>query len=299
MRHLLRAWRLTAKILTSQRKLWAPFILTALIELLFVGILWLAPQPPFSKVLAPPIRYFFGDKFLHYPLHLWFLYHAMKHTNLVASILVGAFMSGVACAMVRQVHEQAPLSMRGALVGREVAYGRVAFLWLVIWGITKGVMELAFRFFLVPGTRWASASVIGLTIILQALFVYAIPTAVFNDSKWWKALWQSLREMCRYPFSTFSIVLPPSALVILFAVVVSPVHVAQWMVSIAPEVAIPLVVARLVVWTIGDALLTISVAHLWCAHHASELVIEPAEVAAVPAARRKPVLELEEGPAVA
>ncbi|MDP3703053.1 MAG: hypothetical protein Q8R78_01505, partial [Candidatus Omnitrophota bacterium] len=123
MRALASVVRQTLQLFGSQRKLWVPFLVVACVEVLFLGLIWLAPHPPFSKLLAPPIRYFFGDRVLHYPAHLWFLYHAMKHTHLVASTLVGAFMTGVACAMVRQAHEGTPLSLRNALVGGQARYG--------------------------------------------------------------------------------------------------------------------------------------------------------------------------------
>ena len=96
MRAFFVTWRQTAKLFGAHRKLWLPFLAAALFESLLVLAIWLAAQPPFSKVLAPPIRYFFSDRVLHYPAHLWFLFHALKHTYLVAAVLVGAFMSGVA-----------------------------------------------------------------------------------------------------------------------------------------------------------------------------------------------------------
>ena len=298
MRSAWEAWRLTVKLVTSQRKLFVPFVIAALVETLFVGMLWLAPHPPFSRVLAPPIRYFFGDRVLHYPVHLWFLYHAMKHTNLFTSILVGAFMSGIACAMVRQVHEQTPLSLRDALVAREVPYARVTLLWLITWGLAKGTLELASKFIFIPKTIWALVGVIGLTVVLQALLVYAIPAAVFDDAKWWKALWRGLREACRHPLSTLIMVLIPSAMVIGFAIFLSPAHLAQWMVHTAPEIAIPLVAARLFVWTVADAILTISISHLWWIHRASRRAVKEVNVtiasAIIPRER-----VLQEGPAVA
>ena len=87
---LKRTFQHAAKLLGPDRALWRPFLATLLVEFLLLLLFWLAPHPPFSTLLAPPIRYVFGDRVLHYPRHLWFLYEAMKHTHLAASVLVGA-----------------------------------------------------------------------------------------------------------------------------------------------------------------------------------------------------------------
>ncbi len=265
MRSVWTAWRLTAKILTSARRLWIPFLITAVTEAFFIGLVWLAPHPPFSTVLAPPIRYFFGERVLHYPTHLWFLYHAMKHTNVAAAVAVGAFMSGLAWAMVKQSHEGVPLSLHGAIVSKQVRYGRVLILWMIAWGVAKGALELIGQYG--PKSLWMFGSMIGLTILLQALFVYAIPITVFQQTAWWKALWRGVLETVHHPVSTLLAVIVPSTLVILFAMFVSPTHIADWMLHTAPEITVLLVAARLLVWTLADTLLTITIAHLWWIHH--------------------------------
>jgi hypothetical protein len=100
-------------------------------ELFFLLLVWLAPHAPYSTILAPPVRYFFGDRVLHYPWHIWFLYHAMKHTHFVASTLAGAFMTGVACLMVQQRYAKTPVSFRDALVSPDIKYVRLLLVWLV------------------------------------------------------------------------------------------------------------------------------------------------------------------------
>ena len=267
MRALISALRHTAGLLGAQRKLWVPFLVIAFIEAMSIGLAWLAPHPPFSTILAPPVRYFFGDRVLHYPWHLLFLYQVMKHTHVVAATLIGAFMTGVACAMVRQIHEDAPVSLRAALVSRQVGYVRVVILWLITWGLAKVTMEAVSA--LAPRAGWVIWYGILLTVVLQALFVYAIPAAVFERTAWWKALYRSLRETLRYPFSTLVIVALASAPVIAFAIFTPSARVSQWMMQIAPEIAVACVAARLLVWTVADVFLTVATAHLWWVHRAA------------------------------
>lgn len=263
----------TAKLLGPHRKLWIPFLVTAVVEAVLLLGVWLAPHPPFAKVLAPPLRYFFGDRILHYPWHLWFLYHAMKHTHLIATTLVGAFMTGIACLMVRQAHAGEPLSMREALVGRRVRYGTVLFLWLLAWGLTNGALDAIARFS--PKASWVIWAAVGSALVLQALLVYAIPAVVYEGSSWWKALLQAVHETLRHPFSTFVIVLLSSLPVILFAAVASESRVADEMLKTAPEWAVAFVAGRLAIWTITDTVMTVAIAHLWWFHRAPQVSAVP------------------------
>ncbi|MBI3323719.1 MAG: hypothetical protein HYZ92_00370 [Candidatus Omnitrophica bacterium] len=270
----------------SQRRLLVPFFIVAFVQALFIGLAWLAPQPPFSILLAPPVRYFYGERVLHYPWHLWFLYFSMKHAHLFTSLVLGAFMSGVACAMVQRIHQQSSLTVHEVLATGSVRYGRMAILWLATWGLAKGLMTAMEQF--APRTPWMLWTAIGAMVVLQALFAYAIPASVFEGSPWWKALWQSLRETGRYPLSTLLVVLPPSAAVIAFSITATPNRLAQWMAHTAPEIAVALVAARLLVWTLADAVLTVGLCHLWWFHRTPAVVLESAGKA-IPEVTGKPL----------
>lgn len=270
MRAIGLALRSTWKLFGSHRKLWLPFLITALFEALLVGGVWLAPHPPFAKFFAPPIRYFFGDRLLHYPLHLWFVYHAMQYTHLVAATLAGAFFTGIACAMVQQAHQNAPISLREALVSKKVSYGHLVVLWLIAWGVANGAMKaLAIS---LKGPQLLLWSNVAALLFLQVLFIYTIPAAVFDRLPWWKALFRGLRETWRHPFSTLIIVAIPSAVAIAFSTTMPSGRVLQWMMRLTPELAIPLAVARLIVWVVIDAWMTISIANLWYFHRATQQV---------------------------
>ena len=280
MKAIGRALRSTCKLFGSQRKLWLPFLLTGIFEACLVGLAWLAPFPPFAKYLAPPIRCFFSDRVLHYPWHMWFLFHVMQYTHLIASTLVGAFLTGIACVMVKQTHDRHPISLREALVSRHVAYGRTVILWLIAWGVASGVMRgLAVT---LKGQQLLWSNVAAL-LVLQMFFIYAIPVATFESVSWWKALIRGVREVLRYPFSTLIVVALPSALAIGFSMLIPSSRVLQLMMRFVPEIAIPLAVLRLVVWIAVDAWMTISIAQLWCVHRAiPRTVLKPARSSSIP-----------------
>ena len=272
MKALLRTFQHTVRLAGSNRRLLAPFLLCAFVQACLIGLAWLAPQPPFSTLLAPPVRYFYGERALHYPWHLWFLYFSMKHAHLFTSLVIGAYMSGIACAMVQGIHQQANPTMQKALASGKVRYGRTMLLWVITWGIAKGIMVAIEQF--APKSSALLWGVIGAMMALQALLAYAIPASVFEDSPWWKALWQSIREALRYPLSTFMVILLPSAAVIAFGVAASPNRLAMWMSETTPEIAVAFVAIRLAVWTFADAFLTVGLAHLWWIHRLPAMAVQ-------------------------
>ena len=266
--------RETGRFVRSQRRLWLPFLVVAAVEVGFLLLVWLAPYRPFSFILAPPINYFFGERVLQSPANLWFLYHVMPYIHLTASILLGAFMTGIACEMVRQTHAGERLSLREALVARRVRYGRVVLIWLVTWGAAKWIMGLAFSS--APTAGLLLAGGIALAMFLQMLCVYAIPAAVFEGATWWNAILRGVRETFRHPITTLLVVAVPSGLVILFSMWATDGRLVQWMLQTTPGIAVIFVVARLAVWTVADAILTVAIAHLWWFHRAPQHALAPA-----------------------
>ena len=258
------AIRQTVKLVGSHRRLWTPFLAAALIEAALIGLVWLAPQRPFSALLAPPIRFFSREQFLHYPLHLWFMCYSMKYTHFVASVLAGAYLGGIGCVMIRQAHEGRALSFRDALASGQAHYGRLVLLWLLSWGASKLIIE---GIALLPlGPAWIFWGAVLSTILLQALFVYVIPAAVFEGRSWWRAALQGIQETARHPFSTLALVAPITAIVVVLSIALSPTFVQRWMEQSAPEVAVLAVVIKWFSWSLLDAILTVAVCHLWWAH---------------------------------
>lgn len=258
----------TFRLFGSDRKLWLPFAITAIVEAVLLGVLWIAPQPPFSKLFAPPLRYFYGDQILHYPLHLYFLYHAMRHTRLIAATLIGAFMTGVACDMVRQLHVGQRPTIREALIGKRVRFGRVVILWLISWGLAIGVARLTHQHLAhAPWVPWAGVAAL---LLLQSLVAYAIPIAVFTQAPWWRALLRSAWETLRFPLTSSLLVALPTAPLIVFAYFARESSVAEWMHRTTPEAAFAFITGRLLLWTICDAVMTVGVASLWLLRQSSQ-----------------------------
>ena len=264
------AWQRTLKAILrlfgSQYRLWAPFLLIAGFQVFLIGLVWLAPHAPYSTLLAPPIRYFSGDRVLHYPVHFWYLYHVMKQVYMVTNVVAGAYLSGLAALMVRQAHEGKAISIRDARMTGKARYFSLVALWIITWAIANGIFKGVGQIKL-PYVFLVSIN-IGLAILLQALLAYPITVAVLEGLPWWKAFSRGIVEFFRYPAQTIGVVLVPSALLIAFAFFVNESRLFKWMMDTAtPEVSLVFVFARLIIVTVVDALITLGIAYLWLFHH--------------------------------
>lgn len=255
------AIRETVLLFTRYRRLYVPFVLALMIELIGVLILWLAPHEPFSAIFAPPIRYFAHEQMLHYPWHLLFIWIQMPALHSVSMILIGSYLSGIATLMVRQAHLGLSVSMRSAFVTHQARYWRLVLIWLAGWGIAQGAMSLLAH---LPESQSVRILVsFGAMVLIQALLVYSIPAAVFNGLSWWRAILRSLSFFRSHPLTTLIFVAVPSGMIILYSIALPQSRVWALMQESAPEWVFALIPLRWLVWLLADAFMTVCAAQVW------------------------------------
>src|SRR5512137_299041 len=91
---LINTYNLVFKALTRQQKLWVPFIIFVFTELVLLMLLYVAPRQPFNAVLAPPIRAFWGERFLHYPANFLLLPKLESLLRNYLTVFLGSFLTG-------------------------------------------------------------------------------------------------------------------------------------------------------------------------------------------------------------
>jgi hypothetical protein len=193
------------------------------------------------------------------------MYHAMKHTHLVAMTLIGALMSGLACIMVEQAEQGRLPSLYRALKSKRVHYWRVVLIWLLSWGAARLIAEALPR--LLPQVGWAAVVIILALVLFQALFIYAIPYTALQSESWWRSLLSSIGLALRRPISTLVIVLIPSIPVLFSGFFFSSQAMAKVVFQTIPELVFIFIAVRLVVWTAADAFMSVAAARMVLAAH--------------------------------
>ncbi|MCI0564151.1 MAG: hypothetical protein MN733_37225, partial [Nitrososphaera sp.] len=175
-----------------------------------------------------------------------------------------AYMSGVACVMVGQIHQGKILSFRDGLINPNVRFGRLFSLLFLTWIAVSSLSKLA-SYLPFPETA-RLALTFGGALFIQVVFSYALAASIFEGSIWRNALLQGMQRALRYPLSSIAVVGIPFAAVFLFSLLVPPPRVTQWMLQRTPEIALAIAATQLFVWTVADALMTVGIAHLWWIH---------------------------------
>ncbi|MFT6355550.1 MAG: hypothetical protein ACJAXD_002546 [Cryomorphaceae bacterium] len=179
-----------------------PFVLFALLEGIALYLLFLAPQEPFSKVLAPPIARIWGEQFVHYPWHLLKLPQLFYYAKLYAlSLLPGMFLSAIVVGLVGDIKtEQVPKFRRHI----KTSFHRFIAL-TIIWGLGIGVIKL-FEFLYIQAIGWGESKtyltslqflIYFLSFWVQILFLYAIPLVILTKQSLFKALINNFRYLGR------------------------------------------------------------------------------------------------------
>jgi len=80
------------QLVKSRPKLFMPFIIFAVIDLSFLLIIYVVSQQPFNAVLTPPIKAFWGEKFLHYPYNFLLIPKLASMSRNFLSCVIGALL---------------------------------------------------------------------------------------------------------------------------------------------------------------------------------------------------------------
>ena len=179
-----------------------PFVLLALLEGIALYLLFLAPQEPFAKLLAPPIARFWGDQFVHYPGHLFLLPRLFYYAKLLLSFMPGMFVSAYFIGLIADVKLKRKTSRRYRI---KTALHRF-FALFIIWGFGMGVLKLV-EILYTQAAGWGDDSKVYLTSLqflvfflsfwAQILFLYALPLVILAGQSLFGALIGNFRYLKR------------------------------------------------------------------------------------------------------
>jgi hypothetical protein len=200
MKKALQAIRQSFGLLKNNPFLALPFVLFALLEGIALYLLFLAPQEPFSKVLAPPIARM-GEQFVHYPWHLLKLPQLFYYAKLSLSLLPGMFLSAIVVGLIGDIKtEQVPKFRRHI----KTSFRRFTSL-TIIWGLGIGALKLV-ELLYIQAISWGESKVyftslqflvFFLSFWIQALFLYAIPLVMLAKQSLFKTLINNFRYLGR------------------------------------------------------------------------------------------------------
>lgn len=254
----------TLQAFKKKPSVFTPFVIFAALEFLALMIIFLAPRMPLILVFGPPIRTFWGEKFLHYPANFLLLPKLASHSRMLLSIFAGSLLSGLA---VSRLYEKPSKTAFKKYISLFLIVFIISILFyfsvkLIAILLTKYFMDHRRLLFL--GARlWLGpiSIVINLTLalLIQAPFVYAIPALIAGEEKFIKAILKSFVFFKKHFVTTLALAGLP--MLIYIPIVILNYNTSLLIYKFFPEVILFVSLSSIVVSSlIVDPLITISTA---------------------------------------
>jgi hypothetical protein len=190
-------------------RLWPPFLLYLIVMMLIVLAIQSMFSPLLSGWLIPLATWLVNDSVLHYPQHLAYMPYTFQMLNLVPSLLLESLLTAVGVLMFVAYFRQQRLSFSLSLASARKFYPKIAIIWLVnvvlIYLLFRFLPGL-FRNFVHGSPRREIALMIGmqgLSALLSALFIYAIPLLVVRGRSLVDSFAGSFRLFFKSFFTTY------------------------------------------------------------------------------------------------
>jgi hypothetical protein len=266
-------WSSVINLLMSEPKILVPFVFLGILETIAVFVLSCAPHFPVNVLLAPPVRRIWGETYLHYPYIYELLPRMFYFGKIVIGIFFGAMTTAMAVSMAASARAKKKVCVKEAFLAVLPRYVSLFILAVILYGTVHFVMKqppfLLVRFFRTGATSllfagpktWFDVILpvfnFFLAIILQSLFIYAIPFIVLKGKKFIPAFFMGIGFFFRKFLKTLAIIAAPMILYIPVTMVRSNMSfVAD---KLGPESVIGIILAGILVGTvIVDALVTVA-----------------------------------------
>ncbi len=270
------AWGTSFSIMRHYPKIFIPLGLSMFLQLVALTVLFLSHSHPFSVILAPPISRFWGEVYLHYPFNLLILPKLFNFANIMIGILFGAFMTGITAAMVWQVMTMGIRPRIRSNFRKSIKrYFTLVSVWILLFvletAVFKGPKVLIMKYYHIYGsTIFNKGNIliavlvisILLAIIVETLFVYAVPAAVIENRRIGAAIKRSFWALKGMFFPTFFLVLTPTLFSI--GIVLLKSRIPQLIARFDnPEIALYIIVFGIIVNWLVNCLVAVSVASLF------------------------------------
>jgi hypothetical protein len=204
---ILKVFNATGNSLKNQPILFIPFLIFFIFDLISLIILYLAPRIPLSLILGPPIRTFWGEKFLHYPINFLLLPKLASLTRMGLAIFLGSLLTGLAVALVWDIYNKKQLKLKvsfGIALKKYFDLFAIVFIFTSFFYVLQKILALGLMHYFVTGHRkllflgpgvWLGPILLALNflfaVLIQSAFIYAIPLVIIEKEKLIKSLIKS------------------------------------------------------------------------------------------------------------
>ncbi|MFC2061067.1 hypothetical protein ACFLUV_00985 [Elusimicrobiota bacterium] len=254
-------WRKTVTAVKKYPVVLLPFAIILLFDFTVLAVVFLAPRHPLSLLIAPVIRAFWGDKYLHYPANFLLIPSLFNYARNFFSFFIGIFFAGAAISFLHQIDHKYVVSWRHAFRRVFKSYSRL----VIAWAVTLGIFFIVIRTFgnftgNIESKKVVFAIEFSLYLIIQIMVVFVVPSIIIENKKVYHAFIRSIALVKNNLITIVVFVVTPALLLVpsSYLLVKMPVYMNRFF----PEIALYIMIFRIIVLNIVDLVITISAAVL-------------------------------------
>ena len=237
MKLAVRVWGGVIGILRKRPGVVVPFVVGAVFSGIALWVLYLAPVRPISIVLAPPIKAFFGEKFLHYPFNIFLLPKLFYYAQLALGATTGVLITGLAIGMFKNAYREKGLSGKDNLVNSFKRYFALFGVWVIMFSLSFLSRKLTNRLFSGLSPQLLGALLTHtIAMFVQIVFVYAMPIIIIENRKFLGALKQGLLFFKKFFLTSIILTMVPAFFY--FPMVVLGRYLPKLISKFSPEVVL-------------------------------------------------------------
>lgn len=213
--------------------------------------------------------------FLHYPLNFTLMPRLFYYSQITVYIFIDSLLSGMAIWMVFQANEGRKPKLMEALKKAASKYvtlaGFLLAIFLVVYLVNYGEKLLVFKLakleFITSMIKTGMLDFIlvffnfFIILLVEMIFAFAMPFAVLEDKRFFKAVWASLTLAKRLFLSVFILIAVPTLVSLPFSLLRT--GLSALMDKTLPEITLLVLGLSVIVTVFIDCIVTVSLALLF------------------------------------
>lgn len=217
-------WYDTGKLIKKSPQILFPLAIIAFLEALWLELLYFSSYPPLKFLLQPPIKRFFGEKVLHYPVSLFLIPKLFGLGQILIFILAGGVLTAVTVLFVSSASQNQPLRFSSAwkkvkprLFSLVLVSLFMAFLLRLVTGQELALFRAGFEFagrgflhqllrILLRLTPYLNFFI---AIAIQTFVIFMIPILILENKHFFRALTGSFALTWRHFRRVYALLLLP------------------------------------------------------------------------------------------
>ena len=202
-----KSYKITLDSIKNRPAVLLPFFIFAILETLTLILICFMPRTPLVTIFGPPIKTFFGERFLHYPGFFLLVPKLSSLARMTLSVIFGSLLTGLAIILILDIYHKRQIKLNHSLNLALKKYAALFLIYLLVTalfyysvkmlgqGLVKYFMAGHAKLLFLNARLWLGPVLLGLNFLIalfiQSIFIYAVPVLIIEKAKLFSAIGRS------------------------------------------------------------------------------------------------------------